>query len=137
MPAKGHATHWRKPSGEAPLLFERGQRVWTASGRLATVTQYWTSPKHEYSGCASIKYEDNGQTAVVKMSLLTAYQPGRQFKPAPTYHIKPIPAPLAQSARPGSAAPAGPNCETCPHRRKPKPAKAARVPDLRQLAFAF
>ncbi len=96
MPAAGFSAHWKKlipGSVDAKgLLFERGQKVVTPSGRVAVCTQYWDSPTHEYCGCASLKYEDNGDTTVIKLSLLRAWQPGQTYTAPPRLELTPIPA---------------------------------------------
>ncbi len=127
MPAKGSAAHWRKPPGDAPLMFERGSTVVTPSARKAVLTQYWTSPSHEYAGCASIKYEDNGETAIISLSLLKQWQPGKTYAPPPLVKIRPIPA----SPKPGSL----PICAHCPH-KQPRVHRWPKVPDC-QLSFPF
>lgn len=130
MPAPGHASHWKKPNGETPLLFARGSMVVTPSGRKATLTQYWTSPTHEYAGCASIKYVDNNETAIISLSLLKQWKPGVTYTAPPLIKINPIPAPAVEPLRIGGHV----ICTMCPFVR-PK-VKRARVPDC-QLSFPF
>ena len=83
MPALGHTGHWKKVDQDDSLLFARGQAVVLPSGRKATLTMYWVSADHEYCGCASIKYCDNNDTAVISVSLLRSWQPGKNYAPPP------------------------------------------------------
>lgn len=131
MPAKDHASHWRKPDGSPPLLFERGQKVVTPSGRVASLRQYWSKADHEYSGCGAIKYEDNGETAVISLSLLRAWQPGVTYTAPELIKIKPIPAPTAPVLRIAGHI----ICAGCPFiHSKPK---RARPTPVEQLSFPF
>lgn len=95
MPALGHTGRWAHVDLDDNLLFERGQTVVCPSGRLAKVSQYWSRPSHEYCGFAAIKYLDNVETAIIKLTLLRAWQPGMSYTPPPLLQINPIgPAPI-------------------------------------------
>ena len=90
MPAFGQTGRWAHVDPNDGLLFERGQEVVCPSGRRARVSQYWSRPSHEYCGFAAIKYLDNGDTAIISLKLLRAWQPGVTYEPPPLLQINPI-----------------------------------------------
>ena len=94
MPAKNHTGHWAALPKIGGLLFSRGQFIVTPTARKAMVSQYWVSPKHEYCGFAAIRYCDDGDTAIIKLTLLRVWQPGVTYTPTSLIRLKPIPAPI-------------------------------------------
>ena len=114
MPAKGFAKHWGKlKCDEPPMLFERHQLVVTPSGRKARLSQYWNNPTHEYCGAGAIRYEDTGETTVLALSLLRAWQPGVVYAAPPLRALELRPAlPMTTPSCP-SVSPPGSSATAC------------------------